>query len=58
MKHMRAVNSLRPSGPTAGKTISDMCLIDYSSCSTSDVCWLLDMDNGFDTKDNCIVDVQ
>lgn len=56
MKHIRTVN--RPSSPVARKETSDMCLVDYSHCSTSDVCWLFDLDAGCDTRDNCIIDLQ
>jgi hypothetical protein len=34
----------------------EYCLVDYSSCPTSDVCWLMDMDNGCESRDNCIID--
>lgn len=57
MRHLRPANR-SPLGVVANRQQQgEYCLVDYSSCPTSDVCWLADMDNGCDARDNCIVDI-
>jgi len=56
MRHLTEMN--RPALLAgAGKEKTDVCLVDYSKCPVSDVCWLLDTDSGCDTRDNCIFDI-
>ena len=57
MKHLRMANGSRLHVPTAKKESSDMCLLDYSHCEQSDICWILDTDTGCSSSDNCIVDI-
>lgn len=58
MKHLKAANGRPAAGPVARREASDICLVDYSHCPNADVCWLFDLDNGCDTADNCIIDLQ
>ncbi len=55
MRHLRPANGAGNASMAEPKK-GEYCLLDYSSCSTSDVCWLADLDNGCDARDNCIID--
>jgi hypothetical protein len=35
---------------------SEMCLLDYAHCSTSDTCWIMDLGSGCSNHDGCIID--
>jgi len=56
MRHLRLANMGRLN-VVSRKNESEVCLLDYSSCRESDVCWLADMDNGCDTNDSCLIDI-
>ncbi len=42
--------------PSSAKNVRDICLVDYSHCSTTDTCWLLDLDDSCANTDGCIID--
>jgi hypothetical protein len=57
MRHLTLANRWQPIRRPAGKSPdSDMCLVDYAHCPTSDVCWLIDVGSGCDAHDGCIID--
>ena len=59
MGHLRPVNgsALCSVVRRQDQQKGEYCFVDYSSCTQSDVCWLADMDNSCDERDNCIVDI-
>ena len=58
MKHLRVANGSALAVPVARRSVSDICLVDYSHCPVGDTCWLMDFDTGCDTSDSCIIDLQ
>lgn len=58
LRHLRLAN--RGGGGVPGSARKsgggEYCLVDYSSCPSSDVCWLMDFDNGCSERDNCLID--
>lgn len=54
VRHLRPANCVGP--VVHRKNVGEYCLVDYSSCPVSDVCWIVDMDNGCVERDNCIID--
>jgi hypothetical protein len=56
VRHLRLANGATPLGAARKAAAGEYCLVDYSSCPTSDVCWLFDLDNSCDERDNCIID--
>jgi hypothetical protein len=58
MRHLRLANGSNAVTPSAAKDSqeSDMCFVDYSHCSASDICWLFDLGCGCANHDNCIID--
>ena len=57
MVHLRLANGAGMVVPSAGEMQqTERCLLDYSSCSVSDICWLLDLAGGCDASDHCIID--
>jgi hypothetical protein len=56
MRHLRLANVGREA-VAAQQPKSEICLLDYSSCTQSDVRWLADLDDNCDMNDGCIIDV-
>lgn len=56
VRHLRSVNGSSMVIPSAPKSESEICFIDYASCPVRDVCWVLDLGSGCDTHDGCIID--
>ena len=58
LRHLRLANAIGRGGPGSFRKgeAGEFCLVDYSSCPSSDVCWLVDFDNGCTERDNCIID--
>jgi hypothetical protein len=58
LRHLRVANGPAGGVPVARRAVSDVCLVDYSHCPVGDTCWLMDFDNGCDSSDTCIIDLQ
>ncbi|MBD3347707.1 MAG: hypothetical protein GF400_00745 [Candidatus Eisenbacteria bacterium] len=56
MKHLMPANCGRAAAASSNGD-AEYCLVDYASCSQSDICWLVDMDDNCDSSDGCIIDV-
>ena len=57
LKHMKLANGARGMTEVAGKAeVSEICFVDYSQCSSSDLCWILDAGCGCEQHDNCFID--
>ena len=58
LRHLRLANAVGSGGLGSSRKSEggEFCLVDYSSCPSSDVCWLVDFDNGCSERDNCIID--
>ena len=56
MRHLRLTNGAGLE-TAAQEPNAEYCLLDYSSCQQSDVCWLADMDNNCSSSDGCIIDI-
>lgn len=58
MKHLRLANGSATglAGARRDSSVSEICLVDYSHCPQSDLCWLIDAGCGCQERDNCIVD--
>jgi hypothetical protein len=56
MRHLRLANRGSPE-VASQEPNAEFCLVDYSSCPQSDVCWLMDMDNNCPSSDGCLIDI-
>lgn len=57
MKHLRLAGAVGPDLYTAPSNgTSEVCFVDYSHCSVSDICWVLDLGCGCQNHDGCIID--